>query len=113
MSKRHLFAAVAMATFAIAGVAKAAADTLDLTGVVADSTYGTANFGGTSYSTWMLPLSGLDVTNAITVSQGDHIDGNIDLDQAFTVKIPQSNAPTFFDLVLTGVFPAGDSAPGP
>jgi hypothetical protein len=102
--KRHLIAAAALASVAIASAAKAATDMLSLTGKVADSTYGTITVGGVVYNTWTLPLSGLDPVNGLTVSQGDTVDGTIDLDETFTIDIPDSSNIAALDVILSGSF---------
>jgi PEP-CTERM motif len=96
--KRLLLAASAIAL----SVAHAQATTFDLalTGVVADGTYASGNNILGHYDAWFLTVSGLDSTNAITVSQGDMIDAAVTLDTLFT--IPASIERTVFSLILTG-----------
>ncbi len=94
---------VAVAAFALwIGIGQAQATTynLDLTGQVSSGWYSTQDWNGTHYDVWTLQLSGLDMSNAITVAQGDRINATISLDQTFT--IPASVSLTWFDLSLRG-----------
>ncbi len=83
-----------------AGQARAATYDLSLTGTVASGVYDSFTSGGTHYDQWYLSLSGLDTSDAITVSQGDVINATITLDQPFT--IPASAELTAFVVLLTG-----------
>jgi hypothetical protein len=77
---------------------------LSLSGNVADFSY----FAGPFYDQGVLNLAGLDDSNAITVAQGDTINGTITLDQLFT--IPASEVFTADLFITTGSdFPAGDT----
>ena len=100
---KYLVAASALALWA--GQAQAATFSLNLTGVVANSQFFSFDSGGTHYDQWLLPLSGLDPSDQITVSQGDTIDATITLDQLFT--IPASVQLTNIGFFLSGsAFPA-------
>lgn len=91
------------------GQAHATVFNLDLTGTVADGSFGSYNSGSTHYDYWTLNLSGLDASNAITVGVGDTINATINLDQSFTV--PQSVNITWMGFTVGGSsFPSINTA---
>lgn len=92
-------AALAALTIAASG-AHAATYTVTQTGAIADFQASQFDFGGNHYNRFILPLSGLDSSNAFTVSQGDSIDATVTLDGAYT--IPQSQLYTNILQIFTG-----------
>jgi hypothetical protein len=89
----------------IAGHAQAANYDLTLTGDISDFSNYQIPFNGLVFNEYSIPLSGLDSTDAITVSQGDTIDASVSLNTAYT--IPASQVYTFFELDLgSASFPA-------
>jgi hypothetical protein len=97
-----------MAAFAavmLVGQAQAATFDLSLSGTTAGFSETPFDFGGTHFDSFFLPLTGLDATNAITVSQGDVINATVTLDGSYTV--PASQIRTDLLLYLFGSsFPA-------
>jgi hypothetical protein len=92
----------------VSGAAWSATFDLNLTGNVADFNSYTQEFNGQHYDSHNLGLSGLDSSNAITVSEGDIINTTVTLDQAYT--IPTSPSHTDFLLFLNGsAFPSEDT----
>lgn len=91
----------AMAVAAM-GAASAQATTYDvnLTGSVADFSASQFTFNGDHYDRFILPLSGLDSSNAFTILQGDSIDSTVTLDGAYT--IPTSQLYTNILQIFTG-----------
>ncbi len=81
-------AAVAVLAFS-AAQAQAAVFTTSQTGMVADFSESQFDFGGNHYDRFILPLSGLDSTNAFTVSQGDTINATVTLDGPYTIANSQ------------------------
>ena len=85
--------------------ANAANFNLSLTGDVSNFNEYQFDSGNRHYDSFDLGLSGLDSTNAITVSQGDTVHASVALDSAYT--IPMSPDHTDFLLYLEGSnFPA-------
>lgn len=83
----------------------AATFNLNLSGRLADASTGSFDSGASRLDCWILDLTGLDASNAITVSNGDSINVTITLDKI--AMIPPSGTMTSFGLTLTGVaFPA-------
>ncbi len=88
--------------------AQAASFGLTLSGNVADFFNFPAECCGVSFNEFSLDLSGLDASNAITVSQGDTINAVVTLDQLYT--IPASPDRTDILLYLFGsAFPDEDT----
>jgi hypothetical protein len=77
---KTLFAALLLA--AAAAPAAAETYTLDLTGTVADTEFGSFTFGGQSYQTGRLVLAGLTPLDLV---EGDVIEAEIVLDEVFQV----------------------------
>lgn len=95
------FLAAASVAAMTLGSAHANTFTVDLTGMTANFSEQQFNSGGNHYDRFILsPLSGLDSTNAITVSQGDTIDSTVTLDNPYA--IPTSPKYTNILQVLTG-----------
>ncbi len=104
MCSMKTLAAVAVLTIG-AGAAHATAYTTTQTGAVADFQASQFTFGGNHYDRFLLPLSGLDSSNAFTVSQGDTIDATVRLDGLYT--IPTSQLYTNVLQIFTGsTFPS-------
>jgi len=105
-----LTAATAL-TFAIHAPASAVTFDLTLSGQTANFLNFQQDCCGNHYNQFLLTLSGLDSSNAITISQGDTINATVTLDTAFTV--PASTAFTDYNLSLSGsAFPAQNTATG-
>ncbi len=102
-------AGVAVAAIA-ATSAQATVYTVNLTGLVSNFSASNFDFGGNHYDRFILsPLSGLDPSNAFTVSQGDTIDATVTLDTAYS--IPTSISYTNILQIFTGSsFPAENTA---
>jgi hypothetical protein len=81
--------AVAGVVALAAGQAQATTFTDNLSGLVSNFTEQQFNFNGDHYQRFILPLSGLDSSNAFTVSQGDMIDSTVTLDQPYTIPTSQ------------------------
>ena len=82
---RRLIASSLLATVALAGLSSAASAktvTLSLNGVIANSTTNTFTFGGRTYNTGNLDLTGLD---AFDLEAGDVIDATVTLDHPYVV----------------------------
>jgi hypothetical protein len=89
----------------IGGSAQAASFDVALKGQVANFTNFQIPFNGMLFNEFSLNLTGLDSTDAITVSQGDTINATVTLDSAYT--IPTSQIRTDLLLFLSGsAFPA-------
>ncbi len=84
------FAAVSVVAITL-GSAHASVYTVDLTGMISDFSETTFNSGGSHYDRFILtPLSGLDSSNAITVSQGDTINSTVTLDNPYFIPTSPS-----------------------
>jgi hypothetical protein len=106
--KLGVLSALAIVT-AAAQPGQAASFSLDLSGNVANFVNFQAACCGFKFNEFSLDLTGLDATNAITVSQGDTIHSLVTLDQAYT--IPMSPDRTDLLLYLGGsAFPSEDTA---
>lgn len=104
---KSILAAAAIAAMTFTGAAAATYD-ISLTGQVANISESQIYWSGLHYDEFYLPLSGLDATNAFSVSVGDTVNATVTLDQAITLPVPQDW--TGFLLYLTGSsFPAGDT----
>ncbi len=77
---------IAAIAFAFAGHAQAATFALNLTGQVANFSNSQFDFAGLHFNNFGLGLSGLDDSNAFTVSQGDEINSTVTLDQLYTIS---------------------------
>jgi hypothetical protein len=105
-----MIAAVGM-TAALAAPASATTFDLVLSGHTADFQNFQQDCCGNHYNQFLLLLTGLDSSNAFTVSQGDIINATVTLDAAFTV--PASTAFTSYNFNLNGsAFPAQNTATG-
>ena len=83
-----------------ASTAHATVYTTTQTGAVANFQASQFTFGGNHYDRFILPLSGLDSSNAFTVSLGDTIDATVTLDGLYT--IPTSQLYTNILQIFTG-----------
>ncbi|HLZ84662.1 MAG TPA: PEPxxWA-CTERM sorting domain-containing protein [Caulobacteraceae bacterium] len=85
----HVLKSLAVAGVAALAAGQAQATTFSdsLSGVVANFTHSSFNSGGKHYDRYILPLSGLDSTNAFTVSMGDTIDSTVTLDMPYTIPV--------------------------
>jgi hypothetical protein len=111
MALRNLVIAAVGATTLLAGQASAVTYDLVLSGHTADFQNFQQDCCGNHFNQFLLQLSGLDSTNAITLSQGDIINATGTLDAAFTV--PASTAFTNYDLNLFGsALPAQNTGTG-
>jgi hypothetical protein len=91
----------AAAVIAISGsAAHAAVYNLSLTGSVSNFSNSQFTSGSSKYNDFYLPLSGLDSSNAITVSQADTINATVTLDQSYTMAASPQH--TDFLLYLFG-----------
>ena len=83
--------AAGLSALAVAGLStsQAAVFNLSLTGQVANFVESQFDSGGTHVDEFDLALSGLDPSNAITVSQGDEIDSTVTLDSTYTIAASQ------------------------
>ena len=101
--------AAALATVMLAGQAQAASFDLNLSGSTSGFSESQSDFAGLHFDAFDQPLSGLDGTNAITISQGDLINATVTLDGPYT--IPASQVRTDLLLYLFGsTFPVEDTA---
>ena len=106
MTLKLQHAAVAV-TLALASWGAQATDhLLGLAGKLADATTSSFDSGSTHYDDWQLGLSGLDTSNAITVSAGDTIGVLITFDGQLTV--PASVNLTFYTVAFDGSGFLGD-----
>jgi len=105
-----LIAAVGTATL-LAGQASATTFDLTLSGQTANFQNIQQDCCGYHYNQFLLFLSGLDSSNAITVSQGDIISATVTLDSPFTT--PASTGFTDYNLFLFGsAFPPQNTGTG-
>lgn len=104
--------AVAMvALAAVMGQAQAATYDLNLTGVVANSSYSVVPSGTSEFDFWSLSLDGLSASNPLTVTQGDVLHTTITFDQS--VNLAASVYRTHLALILQGsAFPTIDTGTG-
>jgi hypothetical protein len=100
MGRTMKYLGLAAVAALIAGQAQATTFDVSLTGQVSNFSEAQFNFDGLHFDQFSLPLSGLDGTDAITVSQGDMINATVTLDMPYT--IPASMVRTDFLLFLTG-----------
>jgi hypothetical protein len=108
-SARRIGIALAVSALALAaGQAQATIFNLNLAGDAANFFSYQIVSGGLKFDGKFLPLTGLDASNAITVSQGDEIVSTVAMSSAYT--IPTSVVRTDLLQYFTGSsFPAGDT----
>jgi hypothetical protein len=92
------------AILALASQASATTYSLDLTGDTSGFTESMFEFNGSHYDEFSLALSGLNSSNAITVSQGDTIESTVDLNAIYTIPASQQHT-DFLQYLTSSTFP--------
>jgi hypothetical protein len=101
MKRTITYLAAAVAAALLSGHAQAAT-AIDLQGDISAFNEFQQDFGGLHFDQFLLTLTGLDNSNAFTVSQGDEVDATVSLNGLLTVPLSKVRTDLIFYLFGTG-----------